>query len=276
VPELDPRVVKVSVEVNGQIRTYESIAIRAVGTKYANSLQNEAQITLTNLKKDVRDDILTETSPYNDNRTPKIVTLEAGRESTGTSIIFKGNVINSVVTQPPDIGLTMKCLTGNFQKGNILARTQPGQASLETIAKQVADDLGVVLDFQATNKNIANYAFTGAALKQVDLLGVAGGVNVFIDDDTLVVKDAYVPLTGQVRELSAKTGMIGIPEFTDRGVRVKFLVDSRTRLGGTLRLRSEEYPVADGNYVIYKLSFEITNREDPFYYIAEAARRSGQ
>ncbi len=55
------------------------------GTKYGNSLQNECVVTIDNLDKQTQDYLLTETSPYNKNRTPKTVTVRAGRESYGNS-----------------------------------------------------------------------------------------------------------------------------------------------------------------------------------------------
>ena len=67
--------------------------------------------------------------------------------------------------------------------------------------------------------------------------------------------------------------MIGIPEFTEQGVKVKFLVDNQTKLGGGIEIRSVQYPATNGQYSIYKLGFQIASREQPFYYIAEAARR---
>ena len=272
--ELDPRVVKVTIDVNGRPKTYTSpLFITVNGTKYGNALQNECEVVLANLDRETQDYILTETSPYNLNRTPKIVTVEAGRVSYGTALIFRGNVVVSSLTQPPDIGVILKCLTGNFIKGNVITRNQPGQATLSQISAQVAQDTGTVLNFQATNRNIANYSFGGLALKQVDVLGALGGINVFIDDDTLVVKNAFIPLTNSLRILSAQTGMVEIPQFTEQGVRVKFLLDNRTTLGGALRIISTQYPATNGDYVIYKLGFQIATRDTPFYYIAEAARR---
>ena len=103
--ELDPRIVRLSLEVNGKIKVYENLFIAAVGVKYANPLQDEAEITIYNLDKATQDYILTETSPYNANRTPKTVILEAGRQSYGTSVIYIGNIIYSSVTQPPDVGV---------------------------------------------------------------------------------------------------------------------------------------------------------------------------
>ena len=274
VQALDPRIIRVSIEVNGRMKTYSSpLNITATGTKYGNALQNECEVTISNLDRTTQDFILTETSPYVLNRTPKLVIVEAGRESYGTAVIYRGNITNSIVSQPPDIGITLKCLTGNFLKGNIISRNQSGTVSQKTIAEAVAKDTDTVLNYQASDKNISNYAFAGGSLKQVEALGNLGNTNVFIDDNTLVVKDALIPLNNTLRILSAETGMIGIPEFTEQGIKVKMLLDNQTKLGGGLRIKSVQYPAANGDYVIYKLSFEVASRDVPFYYIAEAARR---
>lgn len=271
--ELDPRIIKLSIEVNGRIKTYSSpFYIKATGTKYANALQNECEVILANLDRETQDSILTDTTPYNLNRTPKTIILEAGRVSYGTAVIYRGNIVTSHVTQPPDVGIVLKCLTGNFIKGNILTRNQPGSATLNQISSQIAQDTGTILNFQATDRNIANYNFSGAAPNQISLLTTMGGINAFIDDNALVVKNAFIPLNNTLKIVSAETGMIGIPQFTEQGIRVKFLLDNKTTLGGGLQIISKQYPASNGIYVIYKLGFEIATRETPFYYIAEAAR----
>lgn len=272
--ELDPRIVKVSIEVNGKLKTYtDPIMLAAEGTKFANSNQNECEIKIANIDKATADYILTTTSPYNLNRTPKSVIVEAGRQSYGTTKIYSGNIISSSISQPPDTVITLKCLTGNFQKGNIISRTQSGNASLSDISGQIAKDLDLRLDFQAQDKSISNYNYTGGALKQVDKLNEAGLINAYIDDDSLVVKEASLPLINSERELSLENGMVGIPEITEQGIKVKYLLDNISKVGGGLKVTSSIYPAANGEYVIYKLSFEIANRDEPFYYIAEGKRR---
>ena len=271
--EIDPRIVKVSIEVNGKLKTYASpFSLTITGTKYGNSLQNEAEVIIENIDRATQDYLLTETSPYNLNRTPKAITVEAGRVSYGTAVVYRGNIVSSIVTQPPDVGVVLKCLTGNFIKGNIITRNQPGLASMSQISKQIAQDTNTILNFQATDRNIANYAFSGAAPNQVNNLNALGGVNAYIDDNTLIVKNAFIPLTNSLRILSADSGMIGIPEFTEQGIKVKYLLDNRTTLGGSLQIISKQYPATNGVYVIYKLGFQISTRDTPFYYIAEAAR----
>lgn len=270
--ELDPRLVSLNIEVNGKIKTYQNLFISAVGVKYANPLQNEAEITIYNLDRATQDYILTETSPYNANWTPKSVTLEAGRQSYGTTVIYMGNVVYASITQPPDVGITLKCLTSNFLKSSIVARTQPGTTTLQQIAQAVAQDTNLLLEFQATNKDVSNYSYAGSTVQQIEALAALGAYNVFIDDDKLIVKNAGEPLTGSIKSLSASTGMIGIPEFTERGIRVKFFIDNKTVLGGAINLTSDAYPAANGVYIIYQLAFIITNRLTPFYYIADCFR----
>ncbi len=269
----DPRIVRVNLEVDGAIKTYEGIAINASGSKYANSLQNECQIQLFNLDKQTQDYILTQTSPFTLNRTPKTVTLEAGRESYGTTKVYVGNVVSSYLSQPPDIAITLRCLTGNFQNGNILSRGQPSQISLFQVSRQLAQDLNTTLTFQATNRNLSNFLYSGSLSGVVEKLAFTGGVSVFIDNNSLVVKDINKPISNTLSIISQETGMIGIPEITELGVRVRFLVNNTAKLGGALQVISVKNPAANGIYVIYKLLFEISNRDTPFYYIAEAARQ---
>lgn len=269
----DLRVVKVTIDINGTATTYENLAITAQGTKYANALQNECTVTIANLKKETQDYLLTETSPFNLNQSPKTITVEAGRQSYGTKVIFRGNIIRSSLTQPPDVTIKLNCLTGNFIKGNVLAKSQPSNVQLSVVSKQIAQDLNTVLNFQASDKNLSNFSFNGSSAKQVNNLAFVGGVNVFVDDNTLVVKDMGVPLQNVETVVNAGTGMVGIPEITEQGVRVKFLLDANTRVGGLIKVTSTENPSVNGDYVVYKLAFDIANRDEPFYYIADGARR---
>lgn len=272
VTELDPRLLRIGIEVGGQLKLYEGLAMTASGTKFANANQNECEVKITNLDQATRDYLLTETSPFNKNKKRKVLTVEAGRVSTGYSLVFSGDITNAVGAQPPDITITLKAATGDHAKGDIIATSQPGVAPLRNIAARVAQDMGLALDFQATPKQIANYTFTGSKVKQVEQLGVMGRVNAYIDDTTLVVKDFNAPLAKRTRELNLDTGMIGVPEFTEQGIKVKMLFDNQTVLGGGINITSRLNPAANGLFTVSKLGFELASRDTPFYYIADCAR----
>ena len=188
------------------------------------------------------------------------------------STVFMGDIISATPSQPPDITITIKAHTQSTAKGDIVSKSRGEKAKLSDLARSTAKDLGVNLKFEAKDKQIANYSYTGAKLKEVDELGKAGAVNAYIDDDTLVVKDVDVPLNGKSQKLTKDTGMIGIPELTEYGVKVKYLYNNESAVGGRLEIESELNPAASGQYVIYKLGFDISNRDNQFYLVAEAKR----
>jgi len=268
--EIDPRLLKLAIEVNGEIREYTDLFISAQGTKYANATMNEATIKITNLKRSVRDFILTESSPFNRLRVRKKVALYAGRQSYGYFKLFEGDIMTSSLSEPPDIEITLSCKTAAFSNTQLVSNAQPALAPLSKIAKSVADNMGLTLQFEAKDKQISNYSFSGAAGKQVERLGDAGGVSAFVDDNVLIVKDSEKPVSNVTHELSLESGMIGKPELNDQGLTVKYLLGPGTRLGGSLTLKSKTNPAANGTYQIYQLAFDVANRDTPFYWIASA------
>jgi hypothetical protein len=301
---LDDRLVRVSIEIRGKLKVYDGLAMTAKGTKYANALQNTCEVAIANLDSDTRNYLLTECSPFNKDNKPKKMIVEVGRKSYGFFTLFEGSfaycTLGQSCTAKPDdsekkgneqkeggdsgdvsvsggdagqdIWVSFNALTLDDKKGKLVSKTGLPMQSLSELAKGVAADLGVALDFSATDKNISNYSFSGASLKQVDKLGDAGAVSVFVDDGKLIVKDINLPLPRVKRVLNLDSGMIGKPEFTEQGCKVKFLIDPTTKLGGALEVISKTIPAANGTYIIYKLSFDVASRDTPFYYLAEAKR----
>lgn len=270
--KIDQRIVRVGIEVSGGVKWYEGLQITAKGSKGVTDTQNECEVTVVNLSKEVRNYILTETSPFNKNKTAKKLYVEAGRVSTGTARLFVGDITASSPTQPPDIGLNIKAQTGAFKKGELVARSGAAKEKLSSVASKVAKDLDASLVFEAEDKFIANYSFNGASLKQVNQLAQAGDVDAYLDDQTLVVKPKNKPRKNLVKKIDNTTGMVGIPEATERGVKVKILFDLQTNLGGEIQLKSELNPALDGSYTIYKIDFDLASRDTPFYLDLEASR----
>lgn len=270
--EIDDRLISLTIVVGGKASTYTGLYISATGTRYANENENDCEIRIANLTRETQNEILTKTTLFTDINVEKSVLLYAGRKSYGMSLIYAGNITAVEPSQPPDIFLTIRALTGVFFNGNVIARTQPQIARLSEISAAVAKDLGVSLVFQANNYSVANYSYTGPALKQIRRLNEVGPVDAYLDNGTLVVKNYAVPLTNRVRTVSQATGMVGIPQVNEVGVKVTYLLDNTTILGSGIKVDSVRNPAANGTYVIYKLGFDIATREPPFYWVAYGMR----
>lgn len=268
----DLRRIRFGIEISGRINWYEGLRVRAGGTKFANAQQNECTLTVSGLSMSTRDHLLTETSPFNSNRTPKRLIIEVGRVSTALFRIFIGDIVSAEPSAPPDVDVIIKAKTQSAQSGNVVAIASGPISKLSAISQRVADEIGLGLDFQAIDKNISNFSYTGAALKMVNLLQDSGGVRAFIDDETLIVKNYGSALSGRIRILGADTGMVGIPKATEKGLDVTFLIDSESLLGGMIRLDSKMNKSLNGDYVIDQLKFDVASHEDPFFYSATCSQ----
>lgn len=268
---IDRRLVRVSIEIGEEVRTYENLAITASGQKFTNPNQGECNITIAGLSKEVSDYILSETTPFNQNRVRKGITLEVGRESYGTTILYQGDIFRSQGGERPENIITLRCLTGQFNKGTLVTRSAAANDSLKRIAQGVASDNGLRLDFQGPDKRIASYSFSGAAAAQIDKLRSVSGQEVYVDGQTLVVKQATQSVDGATFIIDSSAGL-QVPKVTEQGIKATFLFDPRIRLGSAIEIRSSQFPATNGRYIIYKLAYNIANRDTPFHYTAEARR----
>lgn len=251
---------------------FETLAINAIGSKHSSAIQNNAEIRIANVDKALRDQLLTEGTPFNALCPRNTVLVEAGRESSGLSQVYVGDITTVNVTQAPDIWLVIRALTGQHVKRQTVALGRRATSKFSDIARQAASQMGVSLDFQANDKTVTNYSYNGSVGKLVESLSeISEGVDAYLDDDRLVVRPRE--LAGGVGvPVNIDSGLIGIPEFIDFGVRCTVLMDHQIQLGRDINLQSSAYPAVDGTYNIYKLGFNVANRDNPFYYIIEAAR----
>ena len=123
---IDPRILRVGVTINDELRVFKNLAITAQGSKFASATQNETVIKIANLDKETRDFLATEGTPFNRIRQSKRqkIFLEAGRESTGVTRVFLGDITLVTIAQPPDIWTTIKAITSQYQKGDIITTNE--------------------------------------------------------------------------------------------------------------------------------------------------------
>ena len=274
---IDERLLQVTIDIDGDINSYSGLAITAQGARYKTPTQGISIITIANLSKDVTNKIISRSSPFktNDADIPINIILEAGRQSSGLSTVYEGNIYRSYETQPPDSVLHITAQTADFTKQNIVSVSAQPIAQLKDIAEGIAKDLGYSLLFEANDKQISNYNFTGPALRQLDLLkDLSDDIDVYIDANELVVKNSNSPLKNNVIQIRPND-IVGRPEITERGLKITILATGLVRVGAELDVISIAYPNASGRWDSYRITYHLTNRDIPFYYIIEATRKNG-
>jgi hypothetical protein len=274
----DDRIVQVDIAFPSGTKTYKSVgsngsSIYATGQKFDAAIMNQCDIRIYNLTPEERNFIISQTSPFLNPRTIIPITLSAGRVSYGSFILYNGYIGLSGTTQPPDIGVTLTALVNFTLAGVTTSNTQPGIASLSTICANVAAQNNLLLNFVATDKQISNYNYNGSVAYQVNALNTVGGIVASIDAGVLTVKNKGQSI-GEAIEVSAATGMVGIPTFTYNGIRVTMMINNQVNLNSLIRIESAQLPAANGNYVVQKILFELASRDNPFFYTIEAINAS--
>lgn len=268
----DKRIVRVGIQIEKEFLVYEDLDIRLTGQKFAGPTSNNCTIKISNLTRDERNYILTKATPIlpkgKKERTPIYVTVDVGRESYGTFRLFEGQCFASSVTQPPDIGIVLRSLTQNFATSVLNVNSQGSTTQLKMIAQSVADQCGLQLDFtKCKDRQIANYAFTGAVLRQIEQLQLVGDVRAFVDNKTLVVMDKNTYRGTNKFRIDSQAGMVGVPQPTESGASVQVLVTPSIQVGSGISLGSEINPAVNGSdYTVSAMTFDIANRDNPFFY----------
>lgn len=246
--------------------------ISAQGAIYSDSKRNECNLEISNLRKEYRDNLATQLTPWNLDQTKKSIKVRAGRISTGLFDLFIGDIAACSPSQPPDIGLKIRAKTSLWYSLNLTAQAESITAPLSSIGGSVAASMGLSYNFQATDKSVTNYSYNGTMLGQVDALNALGGIEAYIDNGSFIIKDKGTALKGLPISISASTGMIGIPEPTEYGVRIITFLNQNVKVGGLITLDAKSNPLLNGNYMIYRVQFDISSRDTPFYTIIEASK----
>lgn len=266
------RIVRVGINIDGDLQVFEGLDIRAYGQKLASTESSTCTIKISNLTRDQKNRIMTKATPMtisqNPNRAPIPVFLDVGRENEFEAFrLFDGTCWASAVTAPPDISLTLTSTTNNLAASLMDPVLLGAVTPLQTIAQAIAAKYGLTLNFTASSKNVANFNYTGGLQSAMDKLAQCGNIRVHLDNKILNVFDKGTT-RGNVPPftLSMQTGMVGIPEATQSGVRARMLIKPEPQIGGPITVNSLVNPAVNGSYFISTMNFEIASRDDPFWY----------
>lgn len=284
---LDPRLLRVefTVDDDKSIVTYgEGLDIRFTCSKNILGIQNYARIDINNVRGESRANLLKQFNQFKLRtlKNPYVpIRVMAGRESTGASLVYLGASLQCSVTPPPDVGMTLQAGTQQIDKTKWVKQWPPSGSTFKDICVWAANTLGRHLVYQVEESvgktpcsaiKIPNFGagqwVTIDAIPMLLQVYFPDQVAAYVDDDMLVVRDIWrvVPEMGEVT-LGHGTDFpfIGIPEWTEFGIKGKVIYNPNIRLGCKVNCTSIMNPTINGSYVVGKLDYELTSRDTPFY-----------
>lgn len=254
---------------------------------FRGSINNKARIDICNLTKENIEYLTSFYAWDKELNKEKMIKISAGYKDKNVAILFSGDIYKALPTQPPDIWIRCEAMSGYWKNQKHISESMTGEFSIKDIAEKIASNLGLKLDFQVKNKRsllkkIIDFIYSGGLTGMIHKITSMLDVVAYEDNGKLVVADKEMSFSdipfkaGQkVKIISEETGMIGIPTPDAVGVVYTTLLDTATKIGEVIYLKSKRIPACNGYYFVYHINYSGHLRGTEFYSTFECRRIGG-
>lgn len=264
------RIVDLDIQIKDKIKTYhnlqgdKNIKIEFNITKSINASGGEAVISIWGL---IPDDIAFLSTNYiksTSTLNQSLISLFGGYKENKT-LLFNGNIVNALPNLTnQDYNIELKAINAisNSQNSSPISIKN---ASLKSVCQRIANELNLILKYDdSIVKNLGDYSYFGTAFAQILNLRsyYPNEINIFINDNFLVVQKQSFLEKGKIILINSKTGLIGTPVPTSTGCKIKTLLNPSLQVGNIIKLESKKIPQLNGLYKILELKHNGSNRGD--------------
>lgn len=270
---MDKRICYVQIQTPSGDKEIRNISIKGRITRKKSETGSTAKIAIANLSREDVEYLTTYTSPYIDQSKKKRINVFAGYESTGVGMIFSGDIYSALPEGLPDTWLNIEAKTEYFNQQNIITMSQ-AKMNTKSIAQIVANQLNLGLVWRSkSQKFIDAFNFTGAKAKLLSRLNQLDNFTAFVDNGSLLVIDnneqppetSTTKKEGYIKLINGDSGLIGLPQPDEHGVKIKVLLDPAVNLGDWFKLESQRLPIVNGFYQVYEMTYDFATREPQYY-----------
>lgn len=208
--------------------------------------------------------------------TPNSVTVQAGDVVNGMTTVFTGQSWGTWVdaSGTPDVALICDAIEGQY---HAIAPANPtsydGPVSVVTILQSIAGQLGLTLEPNGVNITLTNPYLPGTLVDQARAVAQAANINIALDFAINIM--AIWPKYGS-REtpeppmVSAETGMVGYPAYTNSGITVETVFNPNIQAGCQIQVQSILTP-ANGLWSTYSVTHDLASElaDGPWFTKAE-------
>ncbi len=191
-----------------------------------------------------------------------VITVTAGDADRGYGIVFSGDIINAWVdaNASPDVCFVLTAFEGQTDKVRpVIPNSWKGPASVETLMGSIARQMQPPRNFENHGVDVVidNGYYPGTLVSQMQQIAEAAQCEHYLDSTTLAIWPRGKARGDAAFELSAATGLVGYPQFSQTGVSLTTLFSPSIGWGQKIRLRSALGPPADGDWIALNITHNL-------------------
>jgi len=196
------------------------------------------------------------------------VTISAGDDESGLSVVFVGNIIEcwADFNSSPEVCLNVFASAGYVDKLKPVPPTSyKGTVDARTVMAGIAAQMSppVPLEDGGVDVKLSNPYYPGTLWDQALDCAREGQFNLFLDDTVLAIWPRGGSRGGLIPDIGPDTGLVGYPAHTQGGIEFTTLFNPSIVFGGRVKLRSILSPVIGDTWtpaiVTHELEAEMPN-----------------
>ena len=209
---------------------------------------NDAKITITGLTRDKMAHLASSFTNWVNFQVQGEIVLDVGYEDLHGTIFDGGVFAGTPNLDTADYSITLKCMEAwydTLQKP--VALTFEGDVPVSEIASKIASDgKYVFINKLKQDVILSNYQSPAmSTLQQARLLAQASNCLVWVQNGRLYIKNNDGADDSKSQLLIDINNMIGVPEPTEIGCRVRIRLNPSVYVGQTVKLKSIKFPSVD-------------------------------
>lgn len=171
------------------------------------------------------------------------ITISAGEDGAGYATVFSGTIWNAYgdYSAQPDVSFRFSCLAAGAQ--NVI-NAQPTSTTTPTNVADTmsgfARQMNMTFENNGVSVTLPPSYFSGSVMTQAKKAAEAANIELTIvgGNKLVIFPKGGNRATPNVPVISARTGMIGYPAFTQQGVIVRTLFNPQITFGSLIRIES--------------------------------------
>ena len=241
----------------GNAVTIEGLPISVSVSKPGGSEMNKATVTIDNMNLETMQQLTVlafrQLQTFNN-----VIKIEAGAKRQSLDVVFEGEISSAVPALNNDGAASFKIEAKAGYYANQLPSAPvsvQGETTIEYLMKQFAKEALYDFENRGITASVANCVFAGSPILKARTLAKQTGIDLLIDDRKFIIQPFDRPKDKAIL-LSAESGLLGYPSFTNDGIQCKALYNPNFELGGFFELKTI-LPNASGMWKITKIEHAL-------------------